>query len=209
MIPPDAATMNLADDYTAEAKPGLRIPPHSVEAEQAVLGGLLLDNGALERVDALRDSDFYRHEHRLIYAAIGVLLHASKPADVITVFDHLQGLRKADECGGLVYLSALAQSVPSAANMRHYAEIVREQAALRKLVAASDEIASRVAPSIRKIGQSPRSSTTPPRGWPTYDRRAAVPHPRVPAAWTSQASAARHRPPGSGVALAGSVEASR
>jgi replicative DNA helicase len=121
----------------------LRVPPHSVEAEQSVLGGLLLDNSAWDRAgDLLVDSDFYRFEHRLIYAAVGALINQSKPADVITVFEQLQSLGKADDCGGLVYLNALAQSVPSAANIRRYAEIVRERAVLRKLVAASDEIAT-------------------------------------------------------------------
>jgi replicative DNA helicase len=121
----------------------LRIPPHSIEAEQSVLGGLLIDNGAWDRAgDLLTDSDFYRYEHRLIYAAIGQLINASKPADVITVFEQLQSLGKAEECGGLTYLNALAQSVPSAANLRRYAEIVRERAVLRKLVSASDEIAT-------------------------------------------------------------------
>jgi replicative DNA helicase len=121
----------------------LRIPPHSVEAEQSIIGGLLLDNSAWDRAgDLLTDTDFYRFEHRLIYAAIGKLINASKPADVITVFEQLQGLGKAEECGGLVYLNALSQSVVSAANMRRYAEIVRERAVLRKLVAASDEIAT-------------------------------------------------------------------
>ena len=121
----------------------LRVPPHSVEAEQSVLGGLLLDNMAWDRAgDLLTDGDFYRYEHRLIYAAIGVLIAGSKPADVITVFEQLQGLGKAQDCGGLAYLNALAQSVPSAANMRRYAEIVRERSILRKLIAASDEIAT-------------------------------------------------------------------
>jgi replicative DNA helicase len=121
----------------------LRVPPHSVEAEQSVLGGLLLDNLAWDRAgDLLTDSDFYRYEHRLIYAAIGALVSGSKPADVITVFEQLQSLGKAADCGGLAYLNALAQSVPSAANMRRYAEIVRERSILRKLIAASDDIAT-------------------------------------------------------------------
>jgi replicative DNA helicase len=121
----------------------LRVPPHSVEAEQSVLGGLLLDNLAWDRAgDLLTDGDFYRYEHRLIYAAIGALVAASKPADVITVFEQLQSLGKAQDCGGLAYLNALAQSVPSAANMRRYAEIVRERSILRKLIAASDDIAT-------------------------------------------------------------------
>jgi replicative DNA helicase len=128
-----------ADDDVAR----LRVPPHSVEAEQSVLGGLLLDNLAWDRAaDLLTDSDFYRFEHRLIYAAIGSLVGASKPADVVTVFEHLQSLGRADECGGLGYLNSLAQSVPSAANLRRYAEIVRERAILRKLIGASDEIAT-------------------------------------------------------------------
>ena len=121
----------------------LRIPPQSIEAEQSVLGGLLIDNGAWDRAgDLLNDGDFYRHEHQLIYAAIGKLINASKPADVITVYEQLQSLGKAEEVGGLAYLNQLAQSVPSAANLRRYAEIVRERKILRDLVATSDEIAT-------------------------------------------------------------------
>ncbi|MBP6220619.1 MAG: replicative DNA helicase [Limnohabitans sp.] len=121
----------------------LRVPPHSIEAESSVLGGLLLDNAAWDRVgDLLVDSDFYRHEHKLIYAAIGALINASKPADVITVSEHLQNQGKTAEMGGLAYLNSLAQYVPSASNIRRYAEIVRERSILRKLVTASDEIAT-------------------------------------------------------------------
>jgi replicative DNA helicase len=121
----------------------LRVPPHSIEAEQSVLGGLLLDNSAWDRAgDLLTDSDFYRYEHKAIYRAIGELVAATKPADVITVFEQLQMHGKAEECGGIAYLNALAQSVPSAANLRRYAEIVRERAVLRKLIEASDEIAT-------------------------------------------------------------------
>ena len=121
----------------------LRIPPHSLEAESSVLGGLLLDNAAWDRVgDLLIDGDFYRYEHRLIYGAIGALINATKPADVITVFEHLQNQGKAEETGGLSYLNSLAQYVPSAGNIRRYAEIVRERSILRKLVTASDEIST-------------------------------------------------------------------
>lgn len=128
-----------ADDEVAR----LRIPPHSNEAEQSVLGGLLLDNLAWDRAgDLITDSDFYRYEHREIFNAIAALINASKPADVITVYERLQSNGKADACGGLAYLNALAQSVPSAANLRRYAEIVRERAILRKLISASDEIAT-------------------------------------------------------------------
>ena len=121
----------------------LRIPPHSLEAESSVLGGLLLDNSTWDRVgDLLIDSDFYRFEHKLIYAACGRLINESKPADVITVFEELQRQGKAEEIGGIAYLNALAQYVPSAANIRRYAEIVRERAIRRKLITASDEIAT-------------------------------------------------------------------
>jgi len=121
----------------------LRVPPHSVEGEQSVLGGLLIDNSAWDKAaDLLTDSDFYRYEHKLIFAAVGKLVNAGKPADVVTVFEELTSVGKAEDCGGLSYLNALAQSVPSAANLRRYAEIVRERAVLRKLVSASDEIAT-------------------------------------------------------------------
>jgi replicative DNA helicase len=135
---------DLPIDFSADQQVAqLRVPPHSIEAESSVLGGLLLDNGAWDRVgDLLVDGDFYRHEHQLIYAAIGALINASKPADVITVFEHLQNQGHAEAMGGLGYLNSLAQYVPSASNIRRYAEIVRERSILRKLVSASDEIAT-------------------------------------------------------------------
>ncbi len=103
----------------------------------------MLDNAAWDRVgDLLNDSDFYRYEHRLIYSAMTTLINASKPADVITVYEQLQNLGKSEEVGGLSYLNSLAQYVPSASNIRRYAEIVRERAILRKLVSVSDEIAT-------------------------------------------------------------------
>ena len=134
----------VIDDYGHDAQVAqLRIPPHSIEAESSVLGGLLLDNGAWDRVgDLLKDGDFYRYEHRLVYGAIGTLVNASKPADVITVFEQLRSQGKAEEIGGLAYLNSLAQYVPSAGNIRRYAEIVRERSILRKLVSASDEIST-------------------------------------------------------------------
>ena len=141
-----SAVLSNFDDprYSADRQIAqLRIPPHSIEGESSVLGGLLLDNSAWDRVaDLLSDQDFYRREHQLIYAAAEALINASKPADIITVYEYLQNLGKADEVGGLSYLNALAQYVPSAANIRRYAEIVRERSILRKLVKASDEIAT-------------------------------------------------------------------
>jgi replicative DNA helicase len=121
----------------------LRVPPHSVAAESSVLGGLLMDAEAWDRVaDLLSEKDFYRHEHRLIFGAIASLLNSNKEADVVTVFSHLQAAGKAEEAGGLVYLNGLAQYVQSAGNIRRHSEIVRERAILRNLVAVGDEIAS-------------------------------------------------------------------
>ncbi|WVN42455.1 replicative DNA helicase [beta proteobacterium MWH-UniP1] len=121
----------------------LRVPPHSIEAEASVLGGLLLDNGAWDRIgDLVRPDDFYRADHRLIFDCIAKLIDAAKPADVVTVFEALQSLGRADEVGGLAYLNTLAHETPSAANIRRYAEIVRDRAILRNLVSVSDQIAT-------------------------------------------------------------------
>ena len=121
----------------------LKVPPHSIEAEQSVLGGLLLDNAAWDRIaDFLSQSDFYRYDHRLIYEHIGRLIAATRPADVVTVYEALSTSGKADEVGGLAYLNALAQNTPSAANIRRYAEIVRDRAVLRRLVSVADEISA-------------------------------------------------------------------
>ena len=146
-----ASPSSPPDDEVAR----LRVPPHSVEAEQSVLGGLLIDNMAWDRAgDAVSESDFYRYEHREIFTVIAALINGSKPADVITVFEQLQSNGKAEACGGLAYLNALAQSVPSAANLRRYAEIVRERAILRKLISASDEIATNAFnPQGRQVSQ--------------------------------------------------------
>ncbi len=117
----------------------LRVPPHSQEAEQSVVGALLIDNSAWDRVaDLLSEPDFYRPEHRTIYAALGRLISSGRPADVVTVFDAL-GSDKAAEIGGLAYINSLAQCVPSAANCRRYAEIVRDRSVLRQLLAKLDE----------------------------------------------------------------------
>jgi replicative DNA helicase len=135
--------MNARAEIEDDAVAHLRKPPHSLEAEQSVLGGLLLDNTAWDRAgDLLAESDFYRFEHRHIYGAIGALVCANKPADVITVYEQLERAGKAKECGGMSYLNALSQSVPSAANIRRYAEIVRERSVLRSIIAASDEAAT-------------------------------------------------------------------
>ena len=119
----------------------LRVPPHSIEAEQSVLGGLLLDNNAWDKItDVVSESDFYRDEHRRIFRAIQKLFERSKPADVITVSEALDAAGDKDSTGGLAYVAELASNVPGAANIRRYAEIVRERAVLRQLVSVGDEI---------------------------------------------------------------------
>ncbi len=120
----------------------IKLPPHSVEAEQSVLGGLLLENSAWERIaDLITEQDFYRHDHRLIYRHITKLLDGSKPADVVTVSESLENSNELTTVGGLAYLGALAQNTPSAANIRRYAEIVRDRAILRGLVEVGTAIA--------------------------------------------------------------------
>ena len=121
----------------------LRVPPHSVEAEQSVLGAVLLDNTAWEKIgDVVREDDFYRHDHRLIWQQLSRLLERNQPADVLTMQDALRSTGKLEEAGGLTYLNALATGTPSAANVRRYAEIVRDRAILRRLISVSDEIAT-------------------------------------------------------------------
>jgi len=121
----------------------LRVPPHSIEAEQSVLGGLLLDNQAWDRMgDLVSDGDFYRDEHRRIFRQIRNLLEKARPADVVTVAEALDAAGEGDQTGGLAYLGELAANTPSAANIGRYAEIVRERAILRQLVTTADEIAA-------------------------------------------------------------------
>ncbi len=126
-------------DETLDA---LKLPPHSVEAEQSVLGGLLLENEALDKIaDLLSAADFYRHDHRLIFTHISKLIEQNKPADIVTVAESLESSAELSSVGGIAYLGALAQNTPTAANIRRYAEIVRERAVMRKLVEVGSGIA--------------------------------------------------------------------
>ncbi len=121
----------------------LRLPPHSIEAEQSLIGGLLLDNTAWDRIgDVVSDVDFYRDDHRRIFIHIRKLVEAGRPADVVTVYESIEKSNEVDQTGGLSYLGEIANNTPSAANIRRYAEIVRERAVLRKLVTVGDEIAA-------------------------------------------------------------------
>lgn len=131
--------MNAPYDRGLEA---LRTPPHSIEAESSILGGLLLDNSRFDVIgDLLTERDFYRMEHRSLWTAITGLILANRPADVLTVHEQLRR-NGTDVDLSMSYLSQLAQFVPSLGNMRRYAEIVREKALRRRMAAAADEIAA-------------------------------------------------------------------
>jgi replicative DNA helicase len=125
------------------ATEALKVPPHSVEAEQSVLGGLMLDNGAWEQVaDRLVDLDFYRHDHQLIFRAIAQLMEKSEPVDIVTLAEWHDKQGELDKVGQLAYLSSLAKNTPSAANITAYADIVRERSILRQLISVGNSISS-------------------------------------------------------------------
>jgi replicative DNA helicase len=134
--------MQIFSDTDAQINQ-IKLPPHSVEAEQSVLGGLLLEANALDKIsDLMTADDFYRQEHRLIFSQIVRLSELAKPVDVITVAEALEIAGELDKVGGLPYLGGLAQNVPSAANIRRYGEIVRERSIMRKLAEVGSDIAS-------------------------------------------------------------------
>src|SRR6185503_16984883 len=120
----------------------LKVPPHSVEAEQSLIGGLLLDNHAFDRIgDLVAEADFYRDDHRRIYKHVTKLIEAGKPADVVTVSESIESSEDKDRTGGPAYLGALAQNTPSSPNIRRYAEVATEIAE------------SALAPTGKEIGQ--------------------------------------------------------
>ena len=120
----------------------IALPPHHIEAEQSVLGGLMLENAAFDRIaDVVTDVDFYRDDHRRIYRHIAKLIEGNKPADVLTVAESLQLAGELQGIGGISYLQSLSAGTPSAANIRLYAEIVRERAITRRLARVGEEIA--------------------------------------------------------------------
>jgi replicative DNA helicase len=132
---------------SAERKPAttveaLKVPPHSIEAEQAVLGGLMLAPEAWERIaDRINEDDFYRRDHRLIFRAIQTLSEKDQPCDAITLGEWFAAQNLGDQVGGMAYVIELANTTPSAANIVAYADIVREKSVLRQLIDAGTEIA--------------------------------------------------------------------
>ncbi len=120
----------------------LKLPPHSIDAEQSILGGLLINNESWDHIASIvNEEDFYRRDHRLIFKAIQAQIEAGKPCDVVTLSEHLETHNEIDDAGGLAYLGSLVNNTPSASNIRAYSEIVRERSVLRRLIQIGNEIA--------------------------------------------------------------------
>ncbi|HVB47262.1 MAG TPA: replicative DNA helicase [Burkholderiales bacterium] len=133
----------------------LRVPPHSVEAEQSLLGGLLLDNQAFDRIaDLVSAADFYRDDHRRIFQHVAKLIEVGRPADVVTISESIESSEDKDRTGGPAYLGSLVQNTPSALNIRRYAELVRERSVQRRLAQVATAIAeSALSPGGKEVGQ--------------------------------------------------------
>lgn len=139
---PDYPELNMSN--RSAQKITARVPPHSNEAEQSVIGALMLDNRAWDKIaDVLNQGDFYRHDHRLIYLVISKLIEQNRPVDVLTIAEALKVDNKLEAAGGEAYLYELAKNTPSAANVAAYAEIVREKSVLRQLIATGTDITER------------------------------------------------------------------
>ncbi|SDR37361.1 replicative DNA helicase [Paraburkholderia fungorum] len=132
--------MNAPDKFIEAA----REVPASVEAEQSVLGALMVDNDSIDRIGDLKESHFYRYDHRMIFEHISKLIVAGRTADMITVFEALGNSGKADQVGGLAYLNTLVQNTPGSAGIARWADIVIDRWKLRGLLSASDEVAEMV-----------------------------------------------------------------
>ena len=136
------ATLSPRDVRPDPEAAALKVPPHSIEAEQSVLGGLMLDNAAWDQVaDLVGEADFYRYAHRLIFRAIGALAEQNNPFDVVTLSSWLRDRGELEPAGGLAYLGELAANTPSAANIKAYATLVRERSVLRDLIRVAGEVA--------------------------------------------------------------------
>jgi len=121
----------------------LKVPPHSLEAEQSVIGGLMLDNRSWDEIaDIVNEQDFYRHDHQLIFRAVFALAEENQPYDVVTVSEWLGSRNELETIGGLAYLSILANDTPTAVNVKAYANIVREYSILRSLIQIGNEISA-------------------------------------------------------------------
>jgi replicative DNA helicase len=151
----EAAYPDEIPSYPDTETRAIKMPPHSIQGEQSVIGGLMLDNSAWERVaDLVLEGDFYRKEHRLIFAAISTQANEGQPFDVVTLAEHLERNGELEDVGGLPYLVRLAEETPSAANIKSYANIVREYSVMRQLISVSSDIAeSAYRPQGRKCAE--------------------------------------------------------
>lgn len=133
----------------------LKRPPHSIEAEQAILGGLMLENQALDKISMkLCEQDFYRSEHRVLFRAMLNLTQKNQPFDLVTIVDHLKSLHALDDAGGETYLFELASNTPSIANVSAYADIVREKSVQRQLITVATDIADAAYnPGLREVAE--------------------------------------------------------
>ena len=155
MARPDANPPQSLRELNDPQLLALKVPPHSIEAEQSLLGALLLDNSAYDKIaDLLSVDDFYRDDHRRIYRHIVKLIDRTQPADVVTVADSIESSEDKDRTGGPAYLGALAQNTPSALHIRRYAELVHERSVQRRLAQVATEIAeSALTPTGKEVGQ--------------------------------------------------------
>lgn len=136
----------MSAPYEVQASAHLLLPPHSIEAEQSLIGGLLLDNTAWDRIgDVVAEGDFYRDDHRRIFRHISRLIEVGRPADVLTVSDSIANANESEQTGGMAYLAEIANNTPSAANIRRYGEIVRDRRTRRDVLAVGHHIADLVA----------------------------------------------------------------
>lgn len=149
----DLQTRKKSD--TKKSADPLKRPPHSAEAEQAIVGGLMLDNQVWDKVNSkVCEADFYRTEHRILFRAILALANKSQPFDVVTLLDTLKSNNELDDAGGEAYLFELANNTPSVANVSAYADIVREKSVQRQLIAVASEIAdSAYNPGSREVSE--------------------------------------------------------
>ena len=137
-------TVHTAETIDTETA-SLKIPPHSIEAEQAVLGGVLLNNNVWEHVtERVSEDDFYRKDHRVIFQAISSLDDDGQPYDVVTVAEWLDSHQQLDDAGGLTYLAAVAERTPGVSNVDAYADIIRRRSVLRQLIQATNKISKNV-----------------------------------------------------------------
>mgnify|MGYP000607175279 CR=1 FL=1 len=131
-----------SDDEIGNAtEMSLKVPPNSIEAEQSLLGGLMLDNTAWDKIaDLIVGGDFYRKDHQVIFSGIASLIEASEACDVVTLSEYLESNSQLEAAGGLEYIATLANETPGASNAVSYAKILRERSVLRALISAGNQI---------------------------------------------------------------------